>query len=454
MRLQQQLPLVVRIFQRNKSRGFLSILPRFRIYHRPCSRRTRSLVDAGAPVSLSGFRMSAGEERTVTMQDILEDEELHEAYAVLAGSDPDKCSYPQGYVKRQAVFACKTCTPSGMEPAGLCLACTNHCHDEHDIYELYTKRNFRCDCGNDKFGEFNCLLNPDKDRQNIKNLYNHNFHGCYCACDRPYPDTEDQVNEDMIQCIICEDWYHSRHLGCVVEDSEELQEMICEPCMNKAPFLWTYAAHFAEPPVQNVSPCKEEVEEKVSEDDPFRRRNTGGEGSSTSPTCQKVGRAACKRTYLEMAGRAASPVKTVSPVKAVCCKLMELKSQGVERARGGAVFWPYHWRDKLCTCISCKRVYVEAGVQFLLDESDTVLAYENRGSMEHGSAEFDSLLMSGLSNLGHVQQLEIVYMFNEMQMELMAFLRKIAEEGKVVTAEAIHQFFGELMSKKRRQMKS
>lgn len=28
-------------------------------------------------------------------------------------------------------------------------------------------------------------------------------------------------------------------------EPEELQEMVCEACMSKAPFLWTYAAHFA-----------------------------------------------------------------------------------------------------------------------------------------------------------------------------------------------------------------
>lgn len=46
----------------------------------------------------------------------------------------------QGYVKRQAVFACNTCTPSAAEHAGICLACANKCHDGHDIFELYTKR--------------------------------------------------------------------------------------------------------------------------------------------------------------------------------------------------------------------------------------------------------------------------------------------------------------------------
>lgn len=34
----------------------------------------------------------------------------------------------------------------------------------------------------------------DKDLVNSANKYNHNFHGRYCTCDRPYPDTEDEVH--------------------------------------------------------------------------------------------------------------------------------------------------------------------------------------------------------------------------------------------------------------------
>lgn len=37
----------------------------------------------------------------------------------------------------------------------------------------------------------------------------------------------------------------AQHLGRVVPDCVEVQEMICESCMNKNPFLWTYAAHLA-----------------------------------------------------------------------------------------------------------------------------------------------------------------------------------------------------------------
>lgn len=41
-----------------------------------------------------------------------------------------------------------------------------------------------------------------------------------------------------------------QHLGCVVPDSVGLLEMICESCMNKNTFLWTYAAHLAGIPPQ------------------------------------------------------------------------------------------------------------------------------------------------------------------------------------------------------------
>lgn len=45
---------------------------------------------------------------------------------------------------------------------------------------------------------------------------------------------------------------------------------------------------------------------------------------------------------------------TASTAKATTCRLKELRVQGLERLRKGAVFWPYNWRSKLCTCTSCK----------------------------------------------------------------------------------------------------
>ncbi|XP_034418896.1 putative E3 ubiquitin-protein ligase UBR7 [Cyclopterus lumpus] len=413
-------------------------------------------------------------------------EELERALCVLAGSDPENCSYSRGYAKRQAVFACNTCTPNVAEPAGVCLACANKCHDGHDIFELYTKRNFRCDCGNGKFGEFKCLLIPAKDEDNVRNHYNHNFNGCYCSCDRPYPDTDDQANDEMIQCVSCEDWFHSRHLGCTTVDPEELQEMICEACMNKVPVLWTYAAHFAVSLVTSVSPPEEEEEEEKKKEEEEEEEEeevvattttttaaeeeeeaeeaeeevgagkeeaselsqSGDEKPSTSAEHTKPqevanGSSPCKRTHEEMSG---SPAKAVS--QTFVCRLKELQAKGLERRRQGAVFWPYSWRAELCTCMSCKRVYVADEVQFLMDQSDTILAYENKGLDEPFGQH---PLMALTNSMDRVHQLEVIYGFNELTTSITAFLDQCVAEGKTVTVEAVHEFFEELRARKRQR---
>ncbi|XP_035023594.2 putative E3 ubiquitin-protein ligase UBR7 [Hippoglossus stenolepis] len=382
------------------------------------------------------------------------EEELETALCVLAGSDPENCSYSRGYVKRQAVFACNTCTPSAAEPAGICLACANKCHDGHDIFELYTKRNFRCDCGNSKFGDFQCQLMSAKDEENVRNQYNHNFSGFYCTCDRPYPDTDDQVNDEMIQCVVCEDWFHSRHLGCSAVEPEELQEMVCEACMNKAPVLWTYAAHFAVPPVISVSHPEEEegeeeeVEVDVEEQGDKEESRQSGEEATSSVEDTKQEEAVNqgspgKRTHEQMTG---SPGKATT--KSEACRLKKLQDQGRERLRQGAVFWPYSWRSELCTCTSCKRAYVAAEVQFLMDQSDTILAYENKGLDEPFGQH---PLMALTSSMDRVQQLEIIYGFNELTTSISAFLHQCVADGKTLTVEAVHQFFDELRARKRRR---
>uniref|UniRef100_A0A3B4H6W1 Putative E3 ubiquitin-protein ligase UBR7 n=1 Tax=Pundamilia nyererei TaxID=303518 RepID=A0A3B4H6W1_9CICH len=369
------------------------------------------------------------------IDDILtSEEELEKALCVLAGSDPDNCSYSKGYVKRQAVFACNTCTPNDAEPAGVCLACANKCHDGHDIFELYTKRNFRCDCGNRKFGGFHCQLNPVKEEENVRNRYNHNFSGFYCTCHRPYPDTDDQDEDEMIQCIICEDWLHSRHLGCPVVEPEELQEMVCEACMNKAPFLWTYAAHIAVPPVIQVGDAEEEVEVDIEGEDREAGQRKDEEPSSSDEPVNRSSPG--KRTHEEMTG---SPA--MATTKIVECKLKELQARGLERLRQGAVFWPYSWRAELCTCTSCKRAYVAAEVQFLLDQSDTILAYEKRGLHEPFGQH---PLMALMNSMDRVQQLEVIYGEDREG-------KQCASEGKTVTVEAVHQLFEELQARKRRR---
>ncbi|XP_077434436.1 putative E3 ubiquitin-protein ligase UBR7 [Vanacampus margaritifer] len=382
--------------------------------------------------------MAATKTEDSHLDDFIENEEdLEHALWLLAGSDPENCSYSRGYVKRQAVFACNTCTPDASQPAGICLACANECHDGHDIFELYTKRNFRCDCGNGKFGDFQCKLTPTKDEENTKNLYNHNFLGRYCSCDRPYPDQDDKVADEMIQCVICEDWFHTRHLECEVAD---VDDVVCEDCMNKAPFLWTYAAHLS---VSAEIKEDKDVKENV---DILESSEISHEGPSTilEPKEQEgapTGSSQLKRSHDDMTDRNGE-------TKTAACKLNEFQALNVSRPRTGAVFWPSNWRELLCTCTSCKRAYVAAQVHFLMDPSDSVLAYERRGLKEPFGK---NPLMMLTNSMDRVQQLEFIYGCKELTDAIAALLHKCTADKKVVTVEAVHELFEELQAKKRRR---
>ena len=94
-----------------------------------------------------------------------------------------------------------------VEPHGFCVACMLHCHDGHEVHELYSKLDFRCDCGNGRF-PMACQIDgsmPDepiadtlgkaqaevptfegKPNQNSDNRYNMTFFDIYCVCKQPH----------------------------------------------------------------------------------------------------------------------------------------------------------------------------------------------------------------------------------------------------------------------------
>ncbi|VDK52308.1 unnamed protein product, partial [Cylicostephanus goldi] len=174
-----------------------------------------------APVEDAGDETDDEAEPVLTIQDILDNEasSRETARVLLGAQDSSVCTYPEGYKPRQAVFACLTCAPEPEKnEAGVCYGCSVHCHDGHNIVELFTKRRFRCDCGNSKFKTkctlyevgyksffLNCGLLQDKESLNSQNMYNDNFAGLFCVCKKPYPC---ELDETMHQCVACEDWFH------------------------------------------------------------------------------------------------------------------------------------------------------------------------------------------------------------------------------------------------------
>ena len=73
-------------------------------------------------------KAAAAEEEGVTMVDVLEEEEALEddAAAVLGNVSDTACSYSQGYLARQPLYAAREATVPGQR-AGVCLACSYHC---------------------------------------------------------------------------------------------------------------------------------------------------------------------------------------------------------------------------------------------------------------------------------------------------------------------------------------
>lgn len=147
----------------------------------------------------------------------------------------DSCTKDLGPL-RQSVFSCLTCNPPPANPsdpyngAGICYACSVQCHGDHQLVEIFTKRNFTCDCGTTRLpttSPCTLRLNPEtkargihSEQPNANNKYNQNFRNRFCACECDYDPF--QQKGTMFQCLglgthdtggCGEDWYHP---GCIM----------------------------------------------------------------------------------------------------------------------------------------------------------------------------------------------------------------------------------------------
>ncbi|KAK9474336.1 uncharacterized protein V1510DRAFT_374023 [Dipodascopsis tothii] len=153
---------------------------------------------------------------SVTALDVIASQEQLENEALeVMPFDPTHCTYFDGEL-RQSVFACLTCAAkSETRAGGICYSCSIQCHSEHDLVELFNKRDFVCDCGTTRLRSFGgCNLRRNFDELAVpssSNRYCHNFAGRFCACDREYD--VDAERGTMYQCLlgdVCnEDWYHA-----------------------------------------------------------------------------------------------------------------------------------------------------------------------------------------------------------------------------------------------------
>ncbi|KAI2640191.1 hypothetical protein GGS21DRAFT_402759 [Xylaria nigripes] len=156
------------------------------------------------------------------------------------------CTNPIGSL-RQNIYACLTCNPpppnldDSFDGAGICYSCSVQCHGEHELVEIFQKRDFTCDCGTTRFGpDKPCTLrinsvtntrgNVHSEQPSSNNKYNQNFRNRFCSCSVDYR-PQDQKGT-MFQCLglgahdtggCGEDWYHP---GCLVGQGPKWYEKL------------------------------------------------------------------------------------------------------------------------------------------------------------------------------------------------------------------------------------
>eukprot|EP00698_Gefionella_okellyi_P022383 TRINITY_DN7410_c0_g1_i1.p1 TRINITY_DN7410_c0_g1~~TRINITY_DN7410_c0_g1_i1.p1 ORF type:complete len:376 (-),score=102.49 TRINITY_DN7410_c0_g1_i1:80-1207(-) len=368
------------------------------------------------------------EEATVTLQEVAEElmEELTDPRA-------NYCTFDYGYV-RQSLFACRTCNEaSGTHTFGFCAGCSVRCHNDHDIYELWEKRDFRCDCGT-AAAPASCLCDFDpeatkKELRNTKNRYNHNFNGRYCWCDKEHD--EENQQEDELQCIVCEDWFH---LSCLQTPSPGvtvpmpgLQEnagfLICRDCIPKVDFLLHYPKAIV----------------------------------NTAPQTNTV-------TAAAVSAAATAALADAVPANATC------KITGVPKLTlvpGQSLFLTESFRAELCSCAQCKADYVARGALCVVEEEIEIhdkiateaeeaetaaAAAENRPNKrpaEQAGAILQQMEHNALSNLPRAQVLDVMQAMAMMKSELTSQLQAIGASGRAVSADDIRTIFAQL--KRRRE---
>lgn len=380
-------------------------------------------LEKSATVDESNFHDSDNSccDSLVGLNDVIaqEDKSNEIITAVYGASNWDECSYANGYMKRQAIFACADCCDLKNQPAGVCLACANSCHDGHNVYELYTKRNFRCDCGNDKFPGTQCQLDQHKASRNVLNTYNHNFEGLYCSCKRTYPDEEfekslSESEGEMIQCVVCEDWFHNVHLGAQKAPVNQEYEMICQSCTKHCCFLGRY---------KSISICDGGLNENINLEELSKAKSFCCGSYNPRYWLKKCNQENDESTSVENNKRRADE-----------------DSSFPEVAFDGASFWPNGWRTCLCQCKDCMNMYHSLKVEFIIEEKDTIQAYEEQGSKKVEGRVQNAI--DQLNGMPRTSQIALIEGVNSLRDGLKNFLASIKDSGEsVVTPEHVKDFF-------------
>ncbi|KRY30864.1 putative E3 ubiquitin-protein ligase UBR7 [Trichinella spiralis] len=369
--------------------------------------------------------MSDESEPVLNINDLIQ---FYEDVDELAGAHgTSDCTYPLGYVKRQAIYSCITCWEKSGSFCGICTACYLKCHNTHDALQLYTKR-------------------YEKDPVNEKNIYGHNFEGKYCYCNEKSNET---MEDDMFTCIFCEDWFHKGHITGSYEDEDD--ELICKGCAAKRPFLAFYIEKYGvmEKTDEDKNTETETVHVEHGAFEAEKKQNNVIEEGNETESVEQL-----KAEKVEYVKHADGEVKNVAQLSdEEKCVLPAVKNEEVLdfynnlsnscllsgrtlEAYSYDVFMRNGWRKELCHCLLCLDLYKTYDCEFLLDDEDTFEKY-NENSQKNPISSIEEMFDHYTVGMNPSQKLEIAYGIAEMKKELSQMVAEC--DGQTITMEDVQR---------------
>lgn len=419
----------------------------------------------------------------------------------------DTCTKPVGPL-RQNVFACLTCNPAPASAAqvytaaGICYSCSISCHGDHKLVELFSRRNFTCDCGTKRMETSICTLRADENtgERDVRmedsattNRYNQNFQNRFCGCGEEY-DAHLQKGT-MFQCMglgtvetggCGEDWWHPECLMGLSRDWQshvEKAEAVNDEVDGEVKADEEEEAEHDDHPVPEGFPSEEEFEHmicyKCVESNPwikqyagspgflapiFKKEPTSSEADPAKFVAETSGKPSLKRkaTDEDDLERPASPVKRTKAEDVTPAAEPSTKSDSskpvhkhdhLPPAPTGtfSIFLKEDFRDRFCHCPKCYRNLVPHNQ--LLEEEDTYepplsesdeSVFPGSGARSQGTGSLLERGEAALSGVDRVRAIEGVMVYNQLKDKVKAFLKPFAESGQPVGAEDIKAYFEKL----------
>ncbi|PJF19531.1 hypothetical protein PSACC_00650 [Paramicrosporidium saccamoebae] len=345
----------------------------------------------------------ASSEKIITLQEYLEEEaELEKEAAEAFPGKFDECTFGHGYI-RQPLYACRTCVKDGEARAAICYSCSVVCHPKCELIELSARRHFRCDCGNPLFSSA-CGLQK-KDELNEENQYDgkagQNFFGRFCSCNVFFDATVEQ--SDMLQCLVCEDWYHEDCIG-KTPPVEAFDSMICAGCVVEKSFL------------EALCQSKHVIRASEYKDVDIETEEDG----QRSPKQAKLMQPKCETKMYAS--------------NYVGCFAVKVPTQQE------SIFLADGWKADLCQCEACKEMTTKAKLDYLYT-SDDIHVPEPDDEATLPSYRVGQMLLE--KHVNRQVAIDGIKAVENLRHKLLDFLKPFEEGNKVVTKEDIELFFGE-----------